>query len=1171
MYLSKLEMIGFKSFANKTKLNFNDGIACVIGPNGSGKSNIVDAIRWVLGEQKVTTLRSDKMESVIFNGSKKRKPLGLAEVSLTIQNNKNILESPYSEVVISRRLYRDGESQYLINKTPCRLKDILNLFMDTGMNTNSYSVIELKMVESIISENPDERRMLFEEAAGVTKYKIRRKSAIRKLESTKTDMSRISDMIAEISRTVNSLSRQVGKARRYLNLQDELKTKDTDLARYKYNMLQDEIHPLEKQLKEISVIKEDTSHQITLEETLLEDYKQEIIQFEQKLSGINKQIFEYDKEIQTIQEDEAVSRTRIDSLLETKSRNITDIKESEEKQLSLNKTREELELEINQLKLEIEKIDNVYNEKSIEFEKLNEINKSKRENINNLESEYKDIFNKLTAIKEKKQNMLYKIQWNKEQEQNITSELDEIDKNSSQSLIDINDFKNQKNITDEILKINSEKITTLQNEENKNANGIEELNSQINSLKSKEEIIASKIEFFKNIIENYEGHAESTKYFMQNKSSFPGLLGPLSDFINIDPKYNSAVEATLGASVNYLVTDKINTALLLIDECKSKSLGRISVLPIERIEKLSIKSIKSSLSILSNLIEAPDKFKNIFDILFGDVVVVNNLKEALETQKQFPDYRYVTKEGETVNFNFGISGGGKSKNEDSLIGRENQLKNYDKELAEIRKKIEYLSLGLSEKQNKKIKIQEEIKFCQIELEETSKKLRIIEQNISQISFIQENRITIKKAKQIELESVKTNIKQLETEVKDENLGIDILKKQLHDYENKIKIESMDSEKETEHINMANKEVQELKINLVNQQNNFQLKQNDYNRISETIDELAELTQKRKTENEIIEKEIKNRKTDSAERQQRKEKVYEKRDKIEEEKENFEVSYHEIRDKILHLENQIKKYRKQHDSSLERSRQLELNIQENKMKSEVIKEKIKEEYNVDISIGIPFEGINAEEYEQEIETIKYKIKQLGQVNPLAVNEYDTESKRLEFYQKQYDDLEQAIDSLQKTIDKINQTARKQFKETFEKIKTNFEKVFGSFFVNGEGTLALEEGADPLEADIDIFVRPKGRRVQTLTLLSGGEKTLTAISLLFAIYLVKPSPFCILDEIDAPLDDVNIKRFTDALKNFSNDTQFIVITHNKRTMEAADTLYGVTMEEEGLSKLVSVKFN
>jgi len=574
-----------------------------------------------------------------------------------------------------------------MNKTPCRLKDILNLFMDTGMNANSYSVIELKMVETIISDNPEERRLLFEEAAGVTKYKIRRKSAIRKLNATKADMSRISDMIAEITRTVNSLSRQVGKARRYLKFQDELKTKDTDLARYNYNVYQDEILPLENQLKEISAIKEDTSHQITLEETLLEDYKHEIIQFEQKLSEINKQIFDYDKEIQNIQEDEAVSRTRIESLQETKSRNLIDIEEFDNKQINLTNSHRSLEEELKHLSDTITEIEKDYNNKYNDFIKLLELNKSKKVEIEKLENEYKIAFENLTSAKETKQNLIYKLNWNEEQVKNIKIELDSIEKNNNQSLIDIEEYKKQKDKINNSINEKSDIIESLNNKMIQFESEIEEITSKINSLKLKEEIIDSKIEFFKNVIENYEGHTESTKHFMQNKSSFPGLFGPLSEFISVDSKYNTAVEATLGTSINYLVVENTSNALSIIDECKKNSLGRISVLPLDKIKKIKNDSSVSNLNILSNLIESPEKFKSIYDILFGDVVVVSNLDEALKGFNDFPNLRFVTLAGETVNFNMGISGGNTGKNEDSLIGRENQLKNFATEIKKVKNEI----------------------------------------------------------------------------------------------------------------------------------------------------------------------------------------------------------------------------------------------------------------------------------------------------------------------------------------------------------------------------------------------------------------------------------------------------------------------------------------------------
>lgn len=1172
MYLSKLELFGFKSFANKTKLNFDAGIACVIGPNGSGKSNIVDAIRWVLGEQKVNTLRSDKMESIIFNGSKKRQPLGLAEVSLTIQNNKNILDSPFSEVVISRRLYRNGESQYLMNKTPCRLKDISNLFMDTGMNTNSYSVIELKMVESIISENTEERRILFEEAAGVTKYKTRRKSAQRKLIATKNDMSRISDMITEITRNVNSLSRQVGKARRYLKFQEELKNKDTELARFKFNSLKDEINPLEKQLKEISVIKDDTSHQITLEETLLEDYKQEIIQYEQKLSGINKQIFDYDKEIQIIQENEAVSRTKIEALQETKKRNLNDVEEFSIKQKNLIKRSDILSKELNDLTLKIDNINEKYTSQFNEFENENNLHKSFKSEIEELQNQYKIEFDKLTLLKENYQNNVYKLNWNEEQVKVLHSELTEIEQKNNQSNLDVKNYNEQKKNTNKLLNEKSKDIDSYYKNIIEIDSEIDRLSKKTLSLASKTELLNSKIDFFKNVIENYQGHSESTKYLMQNKTRFSGLYGPISDFISVDSKYNAAVESALGSSINYLVVDKTETAIKILNECKTNKLGRISILPLDRINKARIENFNNNgLILLSKLINTPEKFKPIYDILFGDIAIVPDLSTALSSVNKYPNMRFVTLNGETVNFNFGITAGNNNNNEDSIIGREKQLQILNSEKVKVQNDIDQLNAEILQKQNKKDKIKKSLNKSMIENEEIKKKLFSIEQNISNIKFVQDNRITTKSVKEKEINSVNLNIKSIKRNIEGELKDIDSLNNQVAELERNIKSKTTEFEKELENISILDKKVQEIKLDLVNNQNIFQLKENDLKGINDSSKEMIELIQKRKTENESISNEIKNVSIDREKGQKKKDQIYEKRDKIDSEKENFEIKYHEIKDKILNLENQIKKYRKQHDTSLERTRQLELNIQENKMKCDVIRNRMKEEYNIDISVGIPFEGINVEEYEQTIETLKYKIKQLGQVNPLAVSEYDSEKKRLDFYQKQYEDLDQAIDSLQKTIDKINLTARKQFKETFQQIKANFEKVFSSFFVNGEGSLELEEGVDPLEADIDIFVRPKGKRVQTLNLLSGGEKTLTAISLLFAIYLVKPSPFCILDEIDAPLDDVNIKRFTEALQNFANDTQFIVITHNKRTMEAADTLYGVTMEEEGLSKLVSVKFN
>jgi chromosome segregation protein len=415
MYLSKLELLGFKSFAQKTHLKFTDGISCVIGPNGSGKSNIVDAIRWVLGEQKVSSLRTDKMESVIFSGTKDRKSLSMAEVNLTVHNNKEVLSSEFSDVVISRRLYRSGESQYFINKSPCRLKDVQNLFMDTGMGANSYSVIELGMVESIISENPSDRRHLFEEAAGITKYKARRKSALQKLDLTQVDMSRIEDIISEISRNVNSLSRQVGKARRYLKFQEELKKLETDLARLRYTRYCDQIEPLRKTLDEISLIKEDTSQQITLEEAILEEYKRELLQSEQQISQFSSRLREHDEKIHQIKEDKAIAETRSQNLMDNTHRNQNEIDELNDKIKVLDKNVIESAKTFDACDNDLQNLSTRYENEEIQVKQLSEKLQLKKDSLDSLNQQYREQLTKVSKQKEITQQTKYQLSWNKEQ------------------------------------------------------------------------------------------------------------------------------------------------------------------------------------------------------------------------------------------------------------------------------------------------------------------------------------------------------------------------------------------------------------------------------------------------------------------------------------------------------------------------------------------------------------------------------------------------------------------------------------------------------------------------------------------------------------------------------------------------------------------------------------
>jgi len=1164
--------MGFKSFAQKTKLKFTDGISCVIGPNGSGKSNIVDSIRWVLGEQKSSTLRTDKMESVIFNGSKDRKPLNVAEVSMTIQNNKNILSSEFSDIVISRRLYRSGESQYFINKSACRLKDIHNLFMDTGMGANSYSVIELSMIESIISENPSERRHLFEEAAGVTRYKAHRKSALRKLDTTHQDMSRIDDIISEISRNVNSLSRQVGKARRYLKFQDELKKLDIDLARYKFTHLQDQITPLRKTLEEISLIKEDTSQQITLEEAILEEYRRELIQTEQNINKYSQQIHEQEEKLHQVKEQAAIALTRSQNLQDNIKRNLDDIEEYENKTTTLQGRSKEVKKALDKASGEYEDIHSKYEQQNEELQRRTTELHTKREILDKSNSDQKKHLETVQALREVLQQKKYQIQWNNEQLELYNSE--------NESLSDAKESLEAK--LKEILKLKQEKesqkqeFQSRQDEAQKSINDIEDkisdADNKANQFRIKIESLTSQISFYQDVLSNYQGHLESTRTLMMNKNEFPGIHGPISDLMDIPGSHMPALEAALGDAVNYLVVDDVSTAENIIKYVEERKLGRVTLIPLELIRnlKIGLQKTENDRSLL-NHIKCNSDYQPIITLLLGDVILVENLKEAMDLAANNPEYRYVTRNGKMLNKFRGISGGQKSDPETSLIGRKEHITNIKKALDELDKKLsktEEESKNLHQEKEKLVSSLELFKQ-EVTLRETS--IRELERKETEALVQKQNNTDSLDKRLSDKKEVVSQISSLENDIKSDEINLSEQEKELKSVEKRILELSTAYDSEEKSVQEDSEITQNMNVEQINAQNVLSNLDAEFKRLSSDIIETDQLCDKRKSEIEEMQAEIDQIELDSEERDKNKDAILEQHEIIEKDKIEVEQGYHEVKDKIINLENQIKKFRKQHDTSLERTRQLELEIQESEMRSESIKEKIREEYNEDVSIGISYDGLNVEESEQQIESLRFKLKQMGQVNPLAVSEYEKESERLEFYTKQYDDLKKAEKSLLATINKINTTARNQFKETFDSIKTNFEKVFSSFFVNGEGTLRIDQDSDPLEANIEILVRPKGNRMQTISLLSGGEKTLTAISLLFSIYLVKPSPFCILDEIDAPLDDVNIGRFTQALSDFSKDTQFIVVTHNKRTMESADTLYGVTMEEEGLSKLVSVKFN
>lgn len=1170
MYLSKLEIVGFKSFAQKIKLDFKEGLTCIIGPNGSGKSNIVDAIRWVLGEQRVSSLRSDKMENVIFNGTKKRKPMGMAEVSMTIENNKKILDSTFDEIVISRRLYRSGESQYLINHIPVRLKDVVNLFMDTGMGANSYSVIELKMIESILSENKAERRLLFEEAAGVVKYKTRRKSALRRLDATQQDLTRINDIVIEVEKTVASLGRQVSKAKKYIEFTDQLKKGEIDLAVFRYHNLKDKITPMELELKEISKEKEESSHQITLEEAILEDYNTRLVAFEQKVQTINSNLYNMDREIQNFKHENELAETKIEDMQRNRERYLREIDDYSKKTVILEENKNSFGRELETYQIEYDELQQQFEEIANERnEKAEQLNKEKNE-IEQLNARFRKQLQHVTSQKEQIKQKEFRLKFDSEQIEKIQQQNNEQDNELSSLTSQLSETKTAKEKSEQLL-------IELKEAHNQSANKEEELKNSLTQLLADRNIIISDLErvrsretFLKNIITNYEGYSKSTQFVMSQKEALPGVIGPLSELIETNNECAPLLEAILKDAINYIVVESTSSAKNLLDEIKQKNQGRVTCIPLDRIEPIALNQPKD-LRFLVNEINCDVKYRDLISLLLGDVVISPDLEGALSLAKQYPAFRYITPEKEIISYNRELSGGHSEKQEDTIIGRKTKLKELGKhhkrlqtELEEIEKKINSNEQQIEE--TKKVILQQ-----REELDDTQKGFYLSDNTLKQLSYQIET-------KRKQLESADTQTAQLKSQVESFSKEINEISGQLEGQQeelNNIERETIKRtnafEDENEQFQILMEEYQDFQLKISNIQNQINNRSTDLKRIDENRTELNNNITKRKSEIESIKSTISQLQNDIEQRTLHIKEGWDKRDELDNKKQEMDATFQELKEKRHQLETEIREFRRKHDNSLEKSKKLEIQINELQFQSDNIRSHITQEHSVDIDAQIPNINIEEDVLEQTLETLKFKIKNLGPVNPLAVAEHEKESERLNFLTTQRDDLLKAEESLLDTIDKINKTARQQFTETYADIKTNFEKVFLSFFPNGTGTLVLNKGEDPLEADIDIEVTTKGRSLQTLSLLSGGEKTLTAISLLFAIYLVKPSPFCILDEVDAPLDDLNIGRFTDALGQFSDHTQFLIVTHNKRTMEAGETMYGVTMEEEGVSKLVSVQFN
>ncbi|MEB2310083.1 MAG: chromosome segregation protein SMC [Candidatus Brocadiaceae bacterium] len=1199
MRLKKLELFGFKSFAEKTEIAFEDGITVIVGPNGCGKSNVIDAIKWVLGEQSVKSLRGNEMADVIFNGTDKRPSLGYAEVSLTIQNNKGLLPLEYSEVCITRRLYTSGESEYLLNKQASRLKDIRELFLDTGFGANAYSVIEQGNVEAMLQADSRERRTLFEEAAGISKFKSRKKAALSKLEHVEQNLLRVGDIIEELQKQLRSVKLQASKARKYQEYVEHLKKLKVGLSLRNYRdfkgkktAISEQISQTVEQNNTIVAGLNELEVQITVIEAILEQLEKQLVQMQTEKVNLDAQISKN-------QDKAKYDRERIKELVILRDKYTEQQKSLENKILETNNKVTETKELLNTVEQEIVKFADIQKIKETTQKQINlecdllyqGIDEKKSEVISILQQE-SSLQNEIGSLTTEKEALkTRKMRLSKRQEE-ITSSIDTL-------LSKYQETAKEKDVLVEEFNGLDQKISASKGRIQELVNMIRSLDEQINQQKQLQSSKTSRHEVLMDFEMRAEGVESGAKAILEesrkNPAAVKGIRGMIADLVKVDLPYALAIETALGERVQGIVTDTTDDAVQSIVFLQKSQKGHAIFFPLDRTDGQSSipEEILQKLGVVGvarKLVNNPEEVCKVVDGFLKNTVVVKDLNTALSMSNDNRTIRYVTLEGELIEPEGALSGG-KKQGQVGIISRKSELKKIEEELVLIRETLEKLELdkqyhieelsGLEAETAQLTKRIEQVNILKIskdnelaqneqKRDELTAEKKINENEMEEIDVEVGNTCEREKDLQEELMQLNQQHKQLEQEVEESSMLVEEkehLKKSVQDEITAVKVglaqrqEKKDGlSKTVNKLDAELRETQEQTKHVVQEQQNCQQKKLE---AEEEIKHLELLEAELDTKRIALEGSMASLKTDKNDHSLKAKELKEHLDEKRAEQKQFEQQLQELR----------------------------LRENEYQIRLSNLEERVREEYQLELSDlddttgEITLELITSqsesadpaqpqvdfwETVSKEIEELQGKIGRLGNVNLEAIKEQDELEIRETFLVNQKEDLEKSQDALQNLIKKINHTSRELFEKVFNDIRQNFQVMFRKLFGGGKADILLEENVDILEAGIEIMAQPPNKELRSITLLSGGEKVMIVVALLFAVFQSKPSPFCILDEADAALDESNINRFTHIIKEFTKDTQFLVITHNKVTMSAADVMYGITMQEPGVSMKVAVKF-
>lgn len=1168
MKLQSIEIQGFKSFRDKIKLQFNDSICAIVGPNGSGKSNISDAIRWVLGEQSAKTLRGSKMQDIIFAGTNKSKPLNFAQVSLNFNNSDKWIPVDYNEVTITRRVFRTGESEYYLNKKQCRLKDVKEIFMDTGIGKEGYSIIGQGRIDEILSSKSEDRRFIFEEASGISKFKYKKEESLKKLDKTIGNLVRIEDILSQKIGQRDYLKEQAEKAEIGLELTNKIKLLELNFNKLELEKYENNISA---NIIEMSSLKED-----------VKKYNEKINNLLPETENLQKDSEKLKKEYESLQYKSNNQDKIINELILEYKINEEKLKHEEEKSLTLE---EDKKYTINKKSELIIKLENCNNEKIAINNKIIKINENVKKIIidkKDLEKKIKDNrknYNKLISKIEENKNLLKDIEINKRTKENIEkSELEKLKVNEKNKEIILEKIKkleielniklDEKNKLDEKIQLENinfkkinEEISTNENEKRILDNTRTNLNI---SLKEKER----EYNFYKNIIDNYDGFNRQVSSFFKKikKTDLVNLpLGTLADLISVEEKYSKAINSVLSGTLQNIVVKSEIDAKSLIEFLKNEKIGRLTFLPLNKIRG-NAKNIEFNdsriITIASNIIECEDEYKSLINYFLGKTIIVANISDAIEISRKFKNYRVVTLDGDVFNSWGSVVGGyNTNKKTGNIINRNKKvndlsekIKKIKNDIIELDKKIINLDNNLEDKLSYKSKISKNIfnleKFIKdqnLELKEIETLIRIKNNSLDEINNLilefNNSKDTIDSF--VNIETLESNTKAMEEELEKINNEFENYSKELNklDYD----IVSYNSKKDSieRDLNICKNNIEELTIEIEDIENRIK---NNKKLILENFDKIKN----KKAKDNILKEQIEKEKSSNINFNKI---IPEKKNKYE----SLLAEYNFKKDEVNDIKNILNKLEYNYDLI---SNKLEHLSSEKKK----IVDFTKDEYNVYIECFTIIEKIH--ENKNDLKTLKNKLKNLGHFSIDSISEYKIIYDETEFLINQKTDLIKSKEDIEKIIENLDKDMKELFTKSFWEINEKFNKIFHILFAGGHASLEIQD-KDILNGGIEIIAEPPGKKMQNLSLLSGGERALTAVALLFAIFETKPSPFCILDEIDAALDEANIYRYTNYLKTFTDTTQFIMISHRKPTMEIADILYGVSMEEEGVSKVISLE--